>query len=446
MKKLLFLLAVVITSCSVDNPVNYDVLEPGVTFNSASLYDELGISDAMNKQLADGKYVITDSLLVYNQAGELVAKKGMESSTMGKRTLNLDALPNGTYTLILWQAVIRTADDVRAWVVREEESLSTVNVKSPGSPMSYQWALGYATATVTVNEKPIKVKMTPKSQGCILDVFIDNLTEDLGYTRIAMVSANAEEWYMGFYMDPNRKGAERWISNNQYIEVPFRIYTNSNYGMFFSLMHGDDLTTYIRGDKTDGFDDLGPIPHKKVTAGKKYMVYIDLARLSYQPPFFGSQKDLIAWKADRYKGLLVFDPCLKWGCKASEVEQHIKAKSWWNYYRRTENETEIYDYYQVAQNLYEVYDFDKENGNTLKSVYCSCLDSKVTIEDANALLLKQGYVYKGKIKFPNRDDIQDLYFSADGNIEVQIVAEDNMWSYYYQPTDPDDFQYIIPQD
>ena len=77
---------------------------------------------------------------------------------------------------------------------------------------------------------------------------------------------------------------------------------------------------------------------------------------------------------------------------------------------------------------------------------CICFDPTVPVNVANASLILQGYEYAGKIIYPDQpENIYDIFFSADGNIEVTTnTYEEGGWQIFYQPTDPEDLPLIIP--
>lgn len=449
MKKFLHLYAVLfaamlatsVASCNTETPTA-DTPLITVSFNTGSLYKDLGILESMTEVVAPaGKFAIIDSVLVYDQKGALVTKAGVESRSLENKDLVLEEIPEGSYTLVLWQSVYRTADGVRAWKVAEEEALSTVKVASDGGSFNYYWVLGIASATVTLGDQSATVEMTPKPVGCILDISIDNIPEDMGYTRVALVGGHHSS---GVYLDPSRQ-ENPWIES-QYLGVIFRLYPDANgKGRCFSLQHGEDLTLWVRGDKEDGYDDWGSIPHKTLEAGKSYSVYFDKARSAWQPAFFGSAEEFIAWKADRDAGLPVLDPTIEWGLSLSDVETYVHRKSWWN--ERVElvhNGKRWYKVYWVSDTMQEAYGFPTEDGQNLNFVICASYDPAASVEMAKALVLHQGFIPAGKIQFPGKEPY-DLFFSVDKATEVFIrLYDDGSWRISYQPTDPEDLQYILP--
>lgn len=88
MKKKLLMLAAVLcctmtmmvqTSCTnEDVPVMDSKGKVSITINPATLYEELNIAELMPNWLNAGNTHIADTVLIYDQSGNLIAKLGME--------------------------------------------------------------------------------------------------------------------------------------------------------------------------------------------------------------------------------------------------------------------------------------------------------------------------------------------------------------------------------
>ena len=126
------------------------------------------------------------------------------------------------------------------------------------------------------------------------------------------------------------------------------------------------------------------------------------------------------------------------------MEQYVSQKLYWrksfNKLRYKDEMAAWYRDYLIADNFTEKYVFKTEKGEQMLYVICLCPD--ITVEMANNTLLKQGFVYSGKIQFPGYDT-RDIFFSADGQIEVHTFVLDNETQIVYQSTDPNDLQYIV---
>ena len=78
---------------------------------------------------------------------------------------------------VAWQmmATYRENSLGLCWAVHDEELLSTVSITSPYDIYNSEFALGYATAEVTVYGGMIDVDLSPKSAGAIVEVWVDHL-------------------------------------------------------------------------------------------------------------------------------------------------------------------------------------------------------------------------------------------------------------------------------
>lgn len=439
---LISLLAAVVLSCEKKNP---DSPEKSftVSINTGSLYEELGIKDDMAGQLADaGDFTIIDSILVYDQRGVLVGKSGFESRALENKELVLKDIPDGTYTLVLWQSAFRRSDGVRAWTVGEEKSLSTVQITSDGLSFGFGWAVGMASATVNTGTASSNLEMTPKAIGSILDVTIDNIPEDAGYIDISTIGG---QYLKGLYLDPSRQ-EDRWIGDT-HSGVLFRLYPeDGSKRKFFTLVHGEDMYLWIRGDKEDGFDELDLCTHRTIAAGNNYTVYFDIARAGWQPAFFGTAEEFAVWKPARDAGFLVLDPCLDWGSNLSHVEEYVQLKNYW--YSEGEELYQSGDFwcksFWVAGLLKEEYRFETQDGQKLGQVIAYCDDVTVPLDMAHELLIQKGFEYVGEISYPDDEHTYSYYVSADKVSQATInTYMFSNWAIGYEPYSEEYLGYVI---
>ena len=438
------LLAAVVVSCkkeSKDNPDGNSSIV--VSFNTGSLYEELGVKEDMAAEIsAGGNFTITDTLLVYDNKGVLVTKTGAESNSFEEKKFELEKLPAGSYTVVLWQTAWRKSDSVRAWKVREEKSLSTVNVTSGGLSFGFTWAVGVASAKVTSGTNSSKVELTPKSIGSILDVTVDNFPDNAGYTNLAMIGG---KHIQGMYLDPSRHEF-RWVVSTS-TGVLFRLYPDDGgKRKLFTLVHGEDMELFIRGDKVGSFDDLGACQHKTVATGGYYSFYFDVAHSKWQPPFFGSAEEFAAWKADRDAGLLVLDPCMDWGSNLAHVEEYVQSKNWWRY-----DNSELYQTgphwckaYWVADKLKEEYRFETQDGQKLGLNICYCDDKSVPVEVAHNMLIKKGFSYVGELYYSDDPHGYRYYVSADKTLQATInTTHFTNWAIAFEPYCEEDNNHVM---
>ena len=76
---------------------------------------------------------------------------------------------------------------------------------------------------------------------------------------------------------------------------------------------------------------------------------------------------------------------------------------------------------------------------------CICYDPSLPIDMFNKSLLLQGYTYLGKLHYPDTEDYDDLFLSADEKTGVLVYPNSyGGWVMDYAPFDPDDLDYVIP--
>lgn len=435
------------TACTNDdNPVGPSSGEALITVNTSALYDELNIAELMPQWLNSGEITIIDSVLIYDETGKLMKKLGAETSTLQPQTFEAGNLRNGTYTLVAWQTA-RKDNGTMPWLLSGEEQLSTVSLSTKYSGIQYRFALGYASTTVTVEDGNIEATVSPKSLGSVIELRVDNFTEDKGYSEVQLRGGNFQ-YIVGCRLDPSLTEEDRWIMEREHdwIEGVGSLKVGSDSEKFFTLTHGDKVWFDLYGVQDEANDWLLDGGYN-LRPGENVIYYFDMSRLGYQPTFFGTYEDFAAWKADRDNGLLVVDPYLNWGGSIADVDAYVKAKQWW---LEGNDNIELWEglgwhrWYYIASLLTEQYLFETEDGQNLRFVVSICHDTSVPIDLANQSILKQGYEYKGKLVYPD-DEPCDIFFSPDGQTEVQTALwSDGRWAITFQPTDPEDFQYIVP--
>jgi hypothetical protein len=449
MKKNILSLAVVIlctmttavfTACdNEDKPAKPTAGGATITIETAALYEELGITEDVLNGMAEASMLLTDTVMIYNAEGNLVSKLGTEVDNLQPQTLQLKDLKNGSYTIVAWQCVRGRKSGVRCWEMADEGQLSTVKITSKYIVKDYGWAIGMATSTINIDGGNVQVDIAPKSMGSVVEMKVDGFSEEKGLTELSLY---AYTWMVnGFYLDPKRTDDDRWITED-YINVVAILKQGETSGKFFTMCQGDEMALYI---KEIGGNEMVLTAHANIHAGDQRVFYCNLDRINWQPPFFGTPEYFSTWKADRDAGILVVDPCLKWGGNISDVEEHIKAKQWWM--DDDENFEPVqgfgwYRYTWVANGISEGYYFKTEDGQDLCGINAIIYDQTISIETINASLMKQGYTYAGVYNNPP-SPVTDTFFSADGKTEVMTyISDTGSRIIFYQPTDPDDYQYI----
>ena len=433
------------TSCtSEDNPAAPTAGKAVITVDNAAIYDQLGITDSMYYWL-ENALTIVDSVLIYDETGNLVTKLGAESSTMDPLTIEVNDLPRGTYTFVVWQNVIDRGGDT-FYLLAGEQQLSTVHMYSKNGAIQYMWASGYATASVTVDGSSTQTTMMPQSPCSIIELYVDNLTQDKGYAGVLL--ERYDSYCSGVRLDPSLDEEDRWILGDTKYELVGYNYTGETTNKYLTFTHGDVellLQGYIAENNSRDFI---LYDHYQLEPGSHAVFYFDMNRLWCQPTFFGSPEDFAPWKAERDAGILDFHPYLNWGCGVDEVLQAMQSKKAWDLSTEL---TPFYDQWEVheliAKGTEERYVFNTEDGQDLCEVCIASMQEDLTFEEVKASLIKQGYQFAGKVHFPGLEP-RDIFFSADGKTEVQTYKFESDIKMYitYQPTDPDDFQYIVPEE
>lgn len=437
------------TSCTrEDNPVTPTNGKAVVTVNNAALYEELNLADQMPGWLEKWATVIRDSVLIYDQGGMLVRKVGGETGSLQPIAIETGYLPNGTYTLVVWQTIL-LPDGRMAWHLEGEDCLATVSLYAEGGCIGFFSAVGCAVATVAIDGGDIQANVSPKSLGSIVEMRIDNFSEDKGYKSVFLYNSYPQ-YIVGCHLDPSLSDEERWIWDDLHYwdEGIGYVDLTMSYSKFFTMAHGDNLEFQLDGQKIDGSSQYLSNTVGHLGIGENAIFHCDMDCFNWQPCFFGYIEDFEAWKAERDEGILEVNPCLDWGCSLDQVQRHIKANRWWVAIDETPKRINDHQWgvsYYIAPGLVEVYVFATDDGNNLSRACVDCLDPNLTLDMINSSLLKQGYVYKGKITFPGGTP-RDIFYSADGKIEVQIIVKADRLRIDYQPTDPNDDQYITPAD
>lgn len=418
-----------------------------VSVNTATLYDKLGITDFMIERLAQGGIAVTDSVLVYDQQGLLVARLGSESTSLQNVNISLSDLPYGTYTIVVWQTASSGEDPF--WLLKDADQIATVHiVQLYPSPINCNQAIGLYTTSVTIGSGTGTVNAEMEPMGSVVDIRIDSFTPDCDYEYARVVVGGEDPAVDGFYLNPAHSVEDRWLFSDNRMESdrPIgEVFLSSPNNKVFTLSHGENKTFELYGiNKTT--NELEKLIDAMFTLEPVTVAtfYFDLSKAGYQPPYFGWTADFAAWKAQRDAGVLVTDPCLQWGANLQTVHNHVASHHlWW----KTLNEELAPEeghgwvrWYNIARDFYEVYNFETESGNNLTCAICVCIDSTVPVSLANASLVLQGYEYAGQIIYPDQPDvIYDIFFSADGSVEVQVnTYDDGGWQIFYQPTDPND--------
>lgn len=447
------------TSCSKDEDNSTEGVQASIIVNTAALYDELGYRSEMSQMIANGMLTITDSILIYDNTGKLLVKQGIETTELKGLNFNLNSVPEGQYTLVLWQSAYATSGG-RFWTVSGDSLLSTLSIQKNAKAIPFSGALGYYASNITI-DKNLNMTITPKLMGTKVHFKIENYTPDCEYDYI-ITTIEPEYDIVGRYLDPNRSEEDCWIKDTVTSKVHYLSYMNQEMPEFdyIVLTHGDNIKMNLcakfseeknkemitNKEKPEVVNIHMPQNHLKINYGEDYTFYYDIARSTWQPFFFGTTEDFKVWKADRDAGLLVFNPLLKWGCSYQEVLDHVrKTKNFWTityayedmYINNLFGDDKIgYQKFVVANDLLETYFFRKsEDGqSSLYLVVCHSWWGNTSEEIAINGLLAKGYEYAGKIQLPDETEPLDVYYSPDRKVIAKLKHNNiGSWLFYLSP-------------
>ena len=419
-------------ACTRNNDDNNDA----ITINTAALYEELGIKSEMSQALSDGTCTITDTVLIYNQSGQLVMKLGAESNTLQPLTFTTEGLSDGTYTVVLWQT---GNPGEAAWVLSDEEQLSTANLIAPETPMDFALSAGYASATITVKKGVGGATLTPKAIGSVIEMWDDNLATSSNFLALTLYDGQPQHC-IGIHLNPTLGVDDRCINELQNgTRSPMcRIEKEAPSGKFFTLTHGENMELSLWGRKSNKEDSLCVIQHKDLSAGEHLVCYFDISRRTWQPPFLGTPDAFIPWKADRDAGYIVTSPYLHWGCNIADVQQHINAKNWWtdgneDFEYWEEDFQSWHKWYFVAPYLTEQYLFETQDGQNLRYVLCYCWDNLAPSANRNKMLQRLGFQDTGETVELSGSNYK-RFLSADGGTEALTRFFDGgYWEILFRP-------------
>jgi hypothetical protein len=147
---------------------------------------------------------------------------------------------------------------------------------------------------------------------------------------------------------------------------------------------------------------------------------------------------------------IVLRPFLPWDAMVEDLERHMEINcSDWD----IENpDSLVYDKgldrwkrtFSKGPFLKNTYYFADAKGNYLKYVTFLYYGS-MPFEPLISELERNGFILQGEIKFPDYDSkVCYMYLSPSGALEVQAACwEDGAWVLSFQPTDPEDFKYLV---
>lgn len=178
----LFCLPLLNTSCFFldDDPVEPEGYELKVTVNTAEMYEKLGIADELLATLADEpeKSGVGISLYLYDASGNLVDSEdgvGIRHDLQPIKA-GLDDLENGSYTLLVVQAVTYEGEEGSYLDIEKEEKLSTIEMWNRfGREIPATFAFGYKMVKVTISDGDAELTVTPAAAGSVVEFSLAGL-------------------------------------------------------------------------------------------------------------------------------------------------------------------------------------------------------------------------------------------------------------------------------
>jgi len=146
---------------------------------------------------------------------------------------------------------------------------------------------------------------------------------------------------------------------------------------------------------------------------------------------------------------IVLHPFLPWDAMLADLMIHLKDKYTDWTIKNTDSlvydeGTERWKLILVQSNIQNLYYFADKEGNYLKFVSFLYTGS-MPLEPLKAEIERNGFIFQGFMDFPGNDSKEcGLYLSPSGALEVQVAGwEDGSWILTFQPTDEDDFKFLI---
>ncbi|MCM1140140.1 MAG: hypothetical protein NC453_16365, partial [Muribaculum sp.] len=176
MKKYLAIFAVLFTvilsSCPNDDiPVSQTItfkVNPSTVVNC---YDEY---DAGELTVLPKGYSLRVRLLIYNETGKLVSSDVQKFSDYSHIMTSPQDLAEGEYTVVTITDIVTSTDEDFAWILSNEENLSTLSIAKT-EYIREQWGiLGLETTHVSISPSVKDVNIDVKPAGALAIVFYNN--------------------------------------------------------------------------------------------------------------------------------------------------------------------------------------------------------------------------------------------------------------------------------
>ena len=435
------------------SPVSPFDAKEGVVLNTADLYDELGTTSEMREFLADSKNSISVTMLIYDQQGKLVKQLNEKTSSLQPMNVEVKGLDDGKYTLIVAQTA---EDDNPVWTLTNQELMDSVKLATIERAMlPATVALGTATETIEVKDGAFKAVVGIKAAGSIIEAEAADLAKD---DDIKALSLGYRADIRGMYLDPCRTGIDRLVllgdSIHRFCEIGDRktVMRGKRIWKSFTLMCGDNVDVFMCKwneqenlffDFTHAQLDLKP--------GGNYVFYYTFNKQKMLNTYAGDSEGKTKWLAETAEKPYELKPLMQFGVSLADVNKYMKENyGWWSCEAGDELEFDddlgFWTKKFRAGDMVMSYFFETQDGQNMVYNNYYYYGSVIDIATIGSELVRQGYIYKGMLKYPFAEESKFyLYMDAEEKYEVTLVDWGNkVWMISYQPVDPNDLQFLEP--
>ena len=313
-----------VTSCSIDdNPVS-PIGSASITLNTQALYEEIGYYEGAVSNLASGYFFIESTLLVYDEAGQLVGKYVENANDLQPISFNMSNLPNGYYTVVAVEH--GRQQNCSFWELADEENLFTVQIRRSDEHTYWPFSLGVASQQITVRSGEVVADLTPKAAGCLFEVKINRTPSFNNHLKVW-----GDKMPTGLYLNPQLDEGEQLAYNeNDTWGTICLIDPSVTKTAYFTIGRGQQDIQVYKYDTTErkwsllwwGQNaNLVKEPHAM-------FCYDSYPQLMYKA-FIGSREQYPAWaEAHNTKGLKL-EPIMDYGKNVEDLDQIVTNSFWY---------------------------------------------------------------------------------------------------------------------
>jgi hypothetical protein len=403
---------------------------------TAAMYEQLGIIDEVRTGLTSGDYLLVDSLLVYDGQGHLIARQGVQFDALGRVSMTIQDLTDGTYTFVLFQACSQ-AGKPSIWTAIDAGQLATLQIRCPDVCVEGIQALGVAKENVTIRKGAMSTALTPRAAGSIVDFQVDNYASEkiMGMSRkLPSIWIYGNDSIAGFNPDSGRyrtlPGQKKAIGSLE---------DGQAHRKFFLLTDGSEMTASVQSD----YDFVYFEDTICLSPGSSAVCYYSFAPKTFFYACLGTPETVEAFKAGHAEEDCTLYPCLQWGASRDEVDRYVKNRPFLpagegDFLERPDGITRVR--YEPAPGLAELCFFDPA-GKLIEVTYSH--GGPASLASVQSCMEKQDFKYMGS--FVQEVFVYRLYLSADEQTEFVAYSTNDViyaegfgeWAATFQPFNPD---------